>query len=161
METIIIKKANYPVMEKELKKKYILYNSENKILFLEVNDGIRLPKDVNYSNGYNVTLFNNIFKPLLKDEAEDLIRLAGYYDRFKETNNKLKKCCLESINEYYTYFMEFDSNFINNIWNSLEKENIFPHLLKAEQFLKLGHIANKEDKEAIKILTKKLKYEVI
>lgn len=161
METIIIKKANYPVIERVFKKKYILYNSEKKMLFLEVNNGIRLPKDVNYSNGYNVTLFNNVFKPLLKDETEDLVRLVGYYDRFKEINNKLKKCCFESINEYYTYFMEFDSNFIDNIWSELEKENIMPHLLTAEQFLKLGYKANKEDKEAVKILTKKLNFEEI
>ena len=158
MDTIIIKKANYPVIETVLKKKYILYNSENKILFLKVSNAIRLPKNVNYSNGYTITLFDNVFKPLLKDE-EELVRLVGYYDRFKEINNKLKKCCFESINEYYTYFMEFNSEFINIILNDLEKENIIPYLLTAEEFLKLGKIAKKEDKEAIKVLVKKLNYE--
>ena len=159
MDTIIIKKANYPVIEKVLKKKYILYNNENKILFLKVSNAISLPKNVNYSSGYTITLFDNVFKPLLKDEVEELVRLVGYYDRFKEINNKLKKCCFESINEYYTYFMEFNSDFINSILNDLEKENIIPHLLTAEEFLRLGKMAKKEDKEAIKVLVKKLNYE--
>ena len=51
--------------------------------------------------------------------------------------------------------MEFNSDFINIILNDLEKENIIPHLLTAEEFLRLGKMANKEDKEAIKVLVKK------
>ena len=163
MEEIILNKSNYQVVEKVLKRKFILHNSENKILFLQIGNGIGLPKNVEYSNGSKNNSLDNLLMSLIEQKnLLELVKTIGYSDRFAVNNNKMKKSCYEIINEYYTYFIEFDTNVIDKIWNNQEikSENILPYLLTDIEFLNLKFNVNREDQEAIKVFKKKINYEM-
>lgn len=161
METIKIGKI-YPIVNKTLKRKVILYNSENKILVLDDKKNIKFPKETFYNEEPKEKINQILSCDLEEDKIIDLIKIDYYYDRFYSENNRLKRGSREVINEYYAYNLEFNSDITNKIWNS--KYCIFmknlPYLINIEEFLNLDKkIINKEDVEAVKTLEKKLKYE--
>lgn len=161
METIKIGKI-YPIVNKTLKRKVILYNSENKILVLDDKKNIKFPKETFYNEEPKEKINQILSCDLEEDKIIDLIKINYYYDRFYSENNRLIRGSREVINEYYAYNLEFNSDIINKIWNS--KYCIFmknlPYLINIEEFLNLDKkIINKEDVEAVKKLEKKLKYE--
>ena len=155
------KQEKYPVEEIIQKNKVIVFNQEHKILVLDGGKNIKLPKDMKSSKGYSIQILQSLFL-LDPDKKVDLLTKTFYYQIFKEENNKLKKVNRKIIQEYYAYYMEFLPEQIDRIWNSqiLMKEERIPYLLEMKQFLKLKTpYVSEEDKEAVKILEKKLNYE--
>lgn len=161
METIKIGKI-YPIVDKTLKRKVILYNSENKILILDNGKNIKLPKETFHNEKPNQKINQILNCDLDEDRIVELVNIIYYYDRFYSENNRLKRGSREIINEYYAYNIEYNSDTIDRIWNSkycIFRKNL-PYLISIEEFLNLDKkIINKEDVEAVKILEKKLKYE--
>lgn len=157
MEEKILVKAHYPVKEELLKKKLILYNNERKILLLESNNRIKFPKETCYETDRTIEQLLNI--SIDEEKIIEIARLIIHRERLKSVNNKLKKISRKITHEYYAYSVEFNSDIINQIWNSfyIRSENVLPYLIEMSQYLKLN--VNNYDKEAVKILQKKLDYE--
>lgn len=155
------KQEKSPVEEIIQKNKVIAFNQERKILVLDGGKNIKLPKDMRSSKGHSIQMLQSLFL-LDPDKKVDLLTKVFYYQIFKEENNKLKKVYRKIIQKYYAYYMEFLPEQLDRIWNSqaLMKEERIPYLLDMDQFLKLeAPYVNDEDKEAVKILEKKLNYE--
>lgn len=161
METIKIGKI-YPIVNEILKRKVILYNSENKILILDSGKEIKFPKYTFYNEKPKQKINQILNCNLDENRIVELVNIIYYYDRFYSENNRLKRGSREIINEYYTYNIEYNSDIIDKIWNSqyIISKEFLPYLISIEEFLNLDEkIINKEDVDAVKILEKKLKYE--
>lgn len=160
MEKIIIKQANYPIIERILKRKIILYNNEQKMLILVDGKFIKLPKKTSFADKkveYGIEQIVPI--PLEITKIEELVTIINYYNRFIGSNNKLKKVCRELINEYYIYNIEFNQEIIDLIVydEKFASLSLLPDIISMQDFIQLGTgIIRREDKEAVKILQKKL-----
>lgn len=158
MEEKTLIKAYYPVAENVLKKKLILYNDERKMLILESNNRFKFPKETCYETNRTIEQLLNI--QIDEEKIVEIARIIVYRNRLKSVNNKLNNVSRKIINEYYAYNIEFNSDIINQIWNSsyIYSENVLPYLITMNQYLNLD--VRNYDKEAVKILQKKLNYEV-
>ncbi|MBR1377162.1 MAG: hypothetical protein IJ565_05095 [Bacilli bacterium] len=148
------------------KNKYIFYNDNRKVLcFDECSRKVMLdltfPKE---SSLNNITIYDRIINLLKNDNKVFLYEGIREYPRNISVNNKLVSGISRVSTQYYSCYKNFTKEELDEIKRLSDEEKIRPYLFSIDELLDVipykGLHYNIENSEALKVLKKKLDYEV-
>ena len=143
-----------------IRKKVILYNMKREILVYKYRNDLGLPYvDVRKEDDFLNDIKNYLGIKLYPEKIEDIISIIYYEKFFTSQNGKLNCRYKKIVNDYYSYYIEFENDVIKNLIDSSIKnfkyENI--DLISIDDFMNLK-ISDTDKQVAIKKLQAKLDY---
>lgn len=151
-------------MDREEKTRYILCNQDGKILVLEEKynqacNKILLPGNLtNYTGSLE-------FKEKMEKISDSLVHVYTSYDtkkRFQEINGKLKRVNVEVVKNFYV--CNVDNEFFYEVCDYFRNYNFECYLMTINEIMEFNETNNtyidKGTKEAVTILSKKLRYQI-